>query len=153
MDDGQFIFFEEYEREVEELECTFTGDVIDALDDDCKATLAMESQKLGRAAPYHEARRRLNTQRTDRSHGLKAKFTGTGSVTFTDKDAQRRLDELKRTARCDDCGEVGQWAGDAQCTSPCKRQRSDATSQPKGASKKGAGKGRGTAQQRGTTVS
>ena len=126
-DEAELVLYGDYARDVEEFEHCFAGEVMTYSTPDEQQVFAQEAQKLGRAAPYHEARRKLATQRTDRNHGLKARFTGTGTITFNDKDAQRRLDEIKRTTRCDDCGEVGHWAGDAACQRPRKRIRPDST--------------------------
>ncbi len=109
VDDGDDAFA----NDAVELECCFVGKapLVDELDADGIEAFAMQAQALGKRS-YTEARQRLNTTRRDRGHGLKAKFTGKRTISFEDKDAKHRLDEIKKVSRCSACGEIGHWAGD-----------------------------------------
>ena len=68
-------------------------EVIDpaGLDPEELETFAAEAQRLSRAGPYQQARKRLQDQRTDRGFGFKAQFSGDGAVYFDDKKFQERL--------------------------------------------------------------
>ena len=50
--------------------------------------------------------------------GFAGKFSAAGNLKFNDKDLSSKLQQLKARTACNDCQEIGHWAGDDVCRNP-----------------------------------